>query len=154
MVVSANDVAAYILGKAAPMTTMKLQKLLYYVQGWSLAWDEKPLYSEEIQAWANGPVVPAVLEHHKDKFEVKSWKWGDPKKLNKNQAENVDIVLGAYGKFTGHQMSDKIYTEPPYQKARPGLEPGQPSHNKINLDDMQDYFGGLDRMANAHATQE
>ena len=36
------DVAAYILQKTGSMTTMKLQKLVYYSQAWSLVWDEKP----------------------------------------------------------------------------------------------------------------
>ena len=31
---------------------MKLQKLVYYSQAWSLIWDEKPLFEEEIEAWA------------------------------------------------------------------------------------------------------
>jgi uncharacterized phage-associated protein len=39
---SVHDVAAYILKKLGTMSTMKLQKLCYYGQGWSLAWDEKP----------------------------------------------------------------------------------------------------------------
>ena len=35
---SAHDVAAYILKKLGPMTAMKLQKLVYYCQAWSLVW--------------------------------------------------------------------------------------------------------------------
>ena len=49
------DVAAYILEQKGSMTTMKLQKLVYYSQAWSLVWDEKPLFEEAIEAWANGP---------------------------------------------------------------------------------------------------
>ncbi|WP_307850044.1 MULTISPECIES: type II toxin-antitoxin system antitoxin SocA domain-containing protein [unclassified Saccharopolyspora] len=40
------------------MTAMKLQKLVYYSQAWHLVWDERPLFDEPVQAWANGPVVP------------------------------------------------------------------------------------------------
>ena len=50
------DVAFYILDKLGDMSTMKLQKLCYYAQAWSLAWDGFPLFDEEFQAWANGPV--------------------------------------------------------------------------------------------------
>jgi len=38
------DVAAYILSKKAPMPAMKLQKLVYYAQSWSLVWDDEPLF--------------------------------------------------------------------------------------------------------------
>ena len=41
------DVAAYILEKIGSMTTMKLQKLVYYSQAWSLVWDEKRLFEED-----------------------------------------------------------------------------------------------------------
>ena len=40
------DVAKYILDKKGQLTTMKLQKLLYYTQAWTLAWDDKPLFDE------------------------------------------------------------------------------------------------------------
>ena len=38
------DVAAYILKKKKALTSMKLQKLVFYAQAWSLVWDEKPLF--------------------------------------------------------------------------------------------------------------
>ena len=40
----------YILEKKGRMTTMKLQKLIYYAQAWSLVWDERPLFDEKIEA--------------------------------------------------------------------------------------------------------
>lgn len=54
------DVADYILAEQGAMATMKLQKLVYYCQGWHLAWDGEPLFDERIEAWASGPVVPAL----------------------------------------------------------------------------------------------
>src|SRR5680860_1872649 len=58
---SVLDVAEYILKETGSMTTMKLQKLVYYSQAWSLVWDEKPLFGEPIEAWANdGPVRPCL----------------------------------------------------------------------------------------------
>ena len=44
--VSAHDVASYILRELGKTTTMKLQKLVYYSQAWSLVWDEKALFQE------------------------------------------------------------------------------------------------------------
>lgn len=51
------DVAKYILVQRGEMSTMKLQKLCYYCQAWSLVWDDKPLFEEEFQAWANVPCM-------------------------------------------------------------------------------------------------
>lgn len=56
--VSALDVAKYILVKqGTSMATMKLQKLVHYSQAWHVTWTGKPLFNDEIQAWANGPVT-------------------------------------------------------------------------------------------------
>lgn len=33
------DVAKYVLHRTGQLTTMKLEKLVYYCQAWSLAWD-------------------------------------------------------------------------------------------------------------------
>jgi uncharacterized phage-associated protein len=57
VVASVFDVAQYILRKQGGMTTMKLQKLVYYAQAWSLVWDEEPLFDQPIEAWSNGPGV-------------------------------------------------------------------------------------------------
>ncbi|XVN40742.1 MAG: DUF4065 domain-containing protein [Rickettsia endosymbiont of Argas persicus] len=43
------------------ITQLKLQKLIYFAQGIHLALFDKVLFEEEIKAWKNGPVVPALL---------------------------------------------------------------------------------------------
>lgn len=39
---------------------LKLQKLIYYAQGWFLANFDEPLIQEPIEAWPYGPVVPSI----------------------------------------------------------------------------------------------
>ena len=73
-----KDVAAYILEKLGEITAMKLQKLAYYSQAWSLVWDEKLLFPERIEAWANGPVVPDLYEAHKGVFKLSKLSCGNP----------------------------------------------------------------------------
>lgn len=141
--VSVHDVAAYILRQRGTMSTMKLQKLCYYSQGWSLAWDEKPLFDESIRAWANGPVVYELFDGHRGQFRVATWPRGDAGKLTKDERETVDAVLFAYGRLTGQQLSDKSHSERPWIEARTGLPPGAASSAVIELETMQDFFGAL-----------
>ena len=59
----ANKILAY--GAAANdegelFSNMKLQKLLYYVQGFHIAVFNRPLFNEDIEAWMYGPVVPEI----------------------------------------------------------------------------------------------
>lgn len=63
---SVVDVAEYMLSLAGEMPAAKLQSLLYLGQANSLATLGQPLFDEEIQAWAEGPIVPALYELHKD----------------------------------------------------------------------------------------
>ena len=92
-----HDVASYILNKEGPMTTMKLQKLVYYSQAWSLVWDEKPLFFERIEAWASGPVVPALFQRHRRVYMVDEWPWGEHEKLTLVEKASIDAVLDYYG---------------------------------------------------------
>jgi uncharacterized phage-associated protein len=64
------DIAEYMLTQLGEMTAMKLHKLVYYSQAWHLVWDGVPLFGDEIQAWANGPVIPALYELHKGVYII------------------------------------------------------------------------------------
>lgn len=61
-VMNAITLSNYIIEKfneqGAPITNLKLQKVLYYVQGYSLKIFGKPAFREEIYSWQYGPVVP------------------------------------------------------------------------------------------------
>ena len=47
-------------------THMKLQKLLYYAQGFALARFNAPLFRDPIYAWEHGPVVKSVWTAYRD----------------------------------------------------------------------------------------
>ncbi len=138
-----HDVAAYILQKQGELTAMKLQKLVYYSQAWSLVWDEEPLFAERLEAWANGPVVPDLYREHKGLFKVRSWSKGDPNALNSQQRETVDAVLGYYGDRTSQWLSDLTHQEAPWLGARKGLGPGDRGSQEISHAAMAEYYGSL-----------
>lgn len=140
--VSAKDVAAYILQKLGSMTTMKLQKLLYYCQAWSLVWDEEPLFHEGIEAWANGPVVREVFEEHRNMFTIDRAS-GDPTKLSAKQKESIDSVLSFYGEKSSQWLSDLTHLEDPWKNARVGLAPGERSNKIISPAAMMEYYSSL-----------
>src|SRR3954463_13629493 len=88
------DVAEYILSRLGPMSAMKLQKLVYYCQAWSLAWTDEELFREEIEAWSNGPVIPSLYRKHKGVFKVsEDFFGGDPSRLSPDQKQNIRKVL-------------------------------------------------------------
>lgn len=48
-----------------PVTNMALNKILYFTHGWRLAFDHGPFYSQEFEAWPNGPVSPVIYHEFK-----------------------------------------------------------------------------------------
>ncbi|MCH9650829.1 MAG: DUF4065 domain-containing protein [Deltaproteobacteria bacterium] len=140
---SVHDVAAYILKSAGSMTAMKLQKLVYYAQAWSLVWDDRPLFQARIEAWANGPVSPELYKHHRGEYRVSEWKKGKPGKLSKTERETVDAVLHHYGDKSSHWLSELTHQERPWCDARKGLAPGQRGSELIKPASMAEYYGSL-----------
>lgn len=139
------DVATYILNKRGPMSAMKLQKLVYYAQAWSLVWDDAPLFANRIEAWANGPVVRDLYEVHRGCFTV------DPSFFSKccagsltaDQTETIDIVLHAYGERSAQWLSDQTHSEEPWQRARDGLDDKERGEREITLDSMAEFYSSL-----------
>lgn len=141
---SVFDVAEYILYKLKTTTAMKLEKLCYYCQAWSLAWDDKPLFEEDFQAWANGPICPELFNRHRGKFVLSE---GDIKgsgyKFAPEELETMDAVLEYYGDKEPHWISELTHQERPWREARGFCAPGERCTNVISKESMQDYYGGL-----------
>jgi uncharacterized phage-associated protein len=140
---SAHDVAAYILSREGRMTAMKLQKLVYYSQAWSVVWDERPLFPEKIEAWANGPVVRELYDAHRGSFEVSEWPRGDARHLTREERETVDAVLGFYGSRSAQWLSDLTHREQPWLSARRGLPDGERGNREITLSSLEEYYSSL-----------
>ena len=137
------DVAAYILTKKNTLTAVKLQKLVYYAQAWSIVWDEQPLFPERIEAWVNGPVVPELYDYHRGQFTLESLPLGNPDSLTETQRETIDEVLNFYGDKSSQWLSELTHKETPWLEARQGLAPGERGNQEIPLAAMAEYYESL-----------
>ena len=137
------DVAQYILNKQGSMTTMKLQKLVYYSQVWALVWDSKPLFNDRIEAWASGPVVPNLYTENRGKFEIESLEKGQPGKLEGYEQDTIKAVLEAYGGKSAQWLADLTHMEKPWIDARGTCEPGENCENEILQASIVEYYSSL-----------
>ena len=138
------DTAKYILEKSGRMSTMKLQKLCYYSQAWALVWDDEPLFNEDFQAWANGPVCPELFNKTRGQYSVTaSEETGGENDLTDNQRDTIDTVLDYYGKHDAQWLSQLTHLEDPWLKARKDVPVGAGSQNVISKESMAIYYGGL-----------
>ncbi|MFR5875647.1 MAG: Panacea domain-containing protein [Eubacterium sp.] len=142
---SVFDVAKYILKQKGKLSTMKLQKLCYYSQAWSLVWDDAPLFDEEFEAWANGPVCRELFSKTQGKFWVTATdEDGDIRKLKSYQKETIDAVLNHYGNRDAQWLSQLTHMEDPWIEARKGVPTGVGCSNIINKESMAIYYSGLE----------
>jgi uncharacterized phage-associated protein len=145
--ITAADVAKYLIryscDKKSPISNLKLQKLLYYCQGWHLGILSAPLFHDPIQAWVHGPVVPNVFQEYRQfrwspiTAEVKS------PDLPAQSGEIVDAVLQEYWGFSAAQLEQLSHNEDPWKIARGGLPPDFPCTREITHVSMRKYFGSL-----------
>jgi uncharacterized phage-associated protein len=140
---TAFDVAAYILEKQGEMTTMKLHKLVYYSQAWSLVWDETPLFVEKIEAWANGPVVRELFAYHRGHYSLSKISLGNSSVLTTQQKETVDSILEFYGNKSSQWLVELSHLEEPWKKARRGLSSSERGNREITIDSIAEYYSSL-----------
>lgn len=146
--ISSLDVADYIL-KSWPkdkekLTSMKLQKLVYYSQAWFLAWKKKPLFNEKIFAWVGGPVIRELYNEHRGKFYLDSLPKGNAENLTSDQKKVVNEVISSYGRKSAQWLSDLTHSEDPWKKARKDLRPLERGNTEISTQSMYDYYSTLE----------
>lgn len=137
-----RDVAEHILSRLGEISTLKLQKLVYYAQAWHLVWENRPLFASRIEAWANGPMCPDLYELHRGKYDISTVR-GRSDRLSEDEAESVDAVVKFYKKYDGQQLSDLTHDEAPWQQARKGLEPLERGDKEITRASMKKYYASL-----------
>lgn len=105
----AADIANYYIWRAntdeefgVNITNLKLQKLLYYAQGFSLAWRGHPLFDEPIEAWAHGPVVRSVYFAHNGgrAAPLPTPADFDPDAIDAETRELLEEVYSVYGQYS------------------------------------------------------
>ena len=142
---TARDVAQYIRDKFSELSTIKLQKLVYYCKAWSLVWDEDPIFPEDFEAWANGPVVPDLYQAHKGCFFCPEKIDGaDVNRLESRQKENIDIVLNSYGDKSPQYLVALTHSEKPWIDARKGYQAGERCNEIIPTDAIAEYYSSLE----------
>lgn len=124
---SAKEVAKFFLTLAEPdegdaVTNLKLQKLCYYAQGFSLATLDRPMFGEAIEAWEHGPVVPDVYHEYK---RFGSERIPEPKDVDLNvfspeERELLVEVWNVYGQFSAWKLRNMTHDEPPWKDTERG----------------------------------
>lgn len=125
------------------ITHLKVQKLLYYAQGWALAYFRKLLFSEDMQAWAHGPVVLSVWEQYRDFGFHAIPEQKVTRKVTGDASDLLDSVNERYGIYSAKRLEKMTHAEQPWMTARGSLSPEARCSQIIPKCDMKAFFDTL-----------
>ena len=125
------------------MTHKKLQKLCYYAQAWSCAICPEPISDAVFEAWIHGPVCYALYQRYKDYGFDYIPQEKAPNVFTPDQEAFLADVWETYGDQSANSLEALSHSEPPWQKARVGVEPSKRSGRSISAEDMAEYYKSI-----------
>jgi uncharacterized phage-associated protein len=134
-----NDVAKYFLAQVDEeagdlISNLKLQKLVYYAQGFHLALYGVALFDAPIEAWQHGPVVPELYHAYKEfgSSAIPCPEDFDFQALSVEARDLLDEVYSVYGQFSAWKLRDMTHDEAPWKETSINCV--------ISHETLRDYF--------------
>ena len=145
-------VADYFIGLSnetqSPITNLKLQKLVYYAQAWTLALLDKELIKEDFEAWVHGPVLPILYRDYNSfgwrqiiRDDIDENKFAEIKKQFTPEILSVlhDVEYEYFG-LDAYQLEKLTHNEEPWFLTRDNLTDDEPSHRIIEKKLIKEYY--------------
>lgn len=139
---SAKGIAKYVINRCSvhnsPITNLKLQKILYYIQGYFLKFSGEIAFPDDIESWRYGPVVPSVYYEYCS-YVAQNIK-GDydfdagVTLINKSKSDCriINRVVDKCEMYSAIQLVNMTHLEPPWKETGPS--------KVISEDKLRDYF--------------
>lgn len=116
---TAHEVAKYIINWChkynIAITNLKLQKLLYFVQGEYCRKRHERLIKNDFYAWQLGPVVPEVYYEYAMYSSSVLPKQNDTYHFNLDESELIEKILLKYAKKSTWDLVDLSHTQDPWK---------------------------------------
>ena len=145
---TADNVAKYLIYRASQelvgdnqeregITNLKLQKVLYFVQAYYLAKLGRPLFSDKIEAWEYGPVVPAVYRKYRGHVSNPIISEEDKSSLSDEDKKVVQKIWDTFGGYSASRLVDITHAHSPWKEA------SQTSTKVITNKSLKEYYTPL-----------
>ncbi|HEW98045.1 MAG TPA: DUF4065 domain-containing protein [Beggiatoa sp.] len=124
---------------------LKLQKLMYYAQAWSLALNDSSLFDEYFEAWTHGPVLPSLWQRFKefDQDSIPLKAIISTTEFSTEDEKLLSDILNSYGDLSAKHLEELTHSETPWREARGNLPIEVRSNNIISQEIMQEYYRRL-----------
>lgn len=150
---SVNLISDYVVFKLSSdqdqqsVTNLKLQKLLYYIQAWNLAFRGEKLFDTDFQAWVHGPVCREIYNRYKETKGIYSFIgltdiiYAEQfNTIKEEDLQHINTVLETYAPFSATELEIMTHREQPWISARKGFSTFQRCENIIDTDLMKSYY--------------
>ena len=115
------------------ITNLKLQKLLYYAQGYFLAKKDTPLFNEDFLAWEHGPVIRKIYDEYKTNGSSGIRYDKDFNVTIDEETERIlEEVYEKYGQFTAWKLRNMTHEEMPCKTT--------PRNEVIKKEKIKEFF--------------
>ena len=132
------------------MNHLKLQKLLYYVEAYHLAYFDTSLIDDEFEAWLHGPVSRKIWDYYRGIANIYDEipAMGDREEIirlfeqtiTEDQKALIHDILEEYGGESAYGLECMTHAEIPWQEARKNYAPDDKCEEKIKKATMRDYY--------------
>lgn len=116
---TAKDCAKYIIHQSdvsnKPMTNLRLQKTLYYAQGYSYRALGEKLFDDEFEHWQYGPVVPDVYFEYSVNGASKIPSPEDYPPISNKFAKILNKVVATCNEFASSDLVERTHQEDPWK---------------------------------------
>lgn len=137
-------ISKHIIAKMGDITPLALQKILYYIQGFSLAILDKEMFPDRCEAWVHGPVYREIYDRFSyysfnsiDSSEFDSYQDID---IDEDEKKLIDEVVENFGCYSGKTLEKMTHISLPWVVARSGLDSDEASDKEISNKEISDYF--------------
>jgi uncharacterized phage-associated protein len=150
--IESSILGQYILEKRGQMSHLKLQKLLYLIEGYHLAYFDKSIISDDFEAWVHGPVSRTLYSQLKDLSilytEISYVRKEDEvlpssilsKNLTSEQIELIDNVLDLYSNESSLSLESITHQQAPWIETREGFASSERCEKVIPKEKIKSYF--------------
>lgn len=133
---NANAIAEYVISYSTelenPVSNLKLQKLLYYIQASFLVEKNTPCFKEAIEHWRHGPVIREVYSKYKINFNDKIINKYNNENINDSDKELIKKVIDSYKTYSPWDMVSKTHNEEPWVNTN--------SDDIITIEELEKYY--------------
>lgn len=120
----AQLIARYVINRCderkRPISNQKLQKILYFIQAEFLVNLDKACFSEEIQAWNFGPVVPEVYKQYRA-YGATNIPGGQKDEgfelISRQDKEHLDAIIDNAARYSSSSLTEITRRQSPWKSA-------------------------------------